>query len=289
MYDRILVATDGSDRTRAAAAHALGLAERFGASVHALYVVDIRALSFDDEDFVGNDAIVDSLTDRGRRATEEIARRAEALGLDAESAVVQGTPSREIRAYATERDVDLVALGTRGQSGLARYMLGSVAESVLRKATQPVLTARAAVAERGTTYEKILLPVDGGKHSRRVAEHAFDIAAQYDATVHALSVIDSALVRSPDLLGALERESEAAIQAVKRRGRERDVDVVTSLWRGTPSDCISTYATDVNVDLITMGAHERRGLDRFLTQSVAERVVRTAPAPVLTLRRSDEE
>ncbi|PSP98179.1 hypothetical protein BRC89_09505 [Halobacteriales archaeon QS_4_70_19] len=79
------------------------------------------------------------------------------------------------------------------------------------------------------------------------------------------------------LLAALEEESDEALAAVRKRGREADVDVVTSIRRGTPHDCITTCATDRGVGLVAMGAHGNRGLDRFLTANTAERVVRTAP------------
>ncbi|WP_276259147.1 universal stress protein [Haloglomus litoreum] len=288
MYDTVLIATDGSDRTRPAVTHGLALAARYGATVHALYVVDTRAVSFDEDGFTDYEAIIGMLTDRGERATAVVAEQARDLGLETETAVVQGTPARGIRRYADEHDADLIAMGTRGRGGLARRMLGSVAASVLEKATQPVLTTRSAVAEREADYDRILLPTDGGRQAERVAEHTFDIAARYDATVHALSVIDSRLVTSPGLLGALEQRSEAALDAVTDHGERVGVDVKTSVWRGTPSDCITTYAADRDIDLLTMGAHGKRRLDRFLTANVAERVVRTASCPTLTLRRQDD-
>ena len=139
MYDSILIATDGSDRTRSAVAHGLGLAETYGATVHALYVVDTMALSLDDEEFGSSDHVVDLLAEKGRQATEEIRRRATERGVDTETSVTQGRPAKTIRQYAEREAVDLIAMGTQGRSGLARYLLGSVAESVLRNATPPVL------------------------------------------------------------------------------------------------------------------------------------------------------
>lgn len=288
MYDSILLATDGSPGTREAVSHGLTLAETYGATVHALFVVDVRAIGLDDEDFAGDDAIIDVLERRGERATGEIARQAGDLGVDAIAEVVHGTPAREIRTHATDHGADLIVMGTHGRRGVARFVLGSVAESVVGNATQPVLTARAVETPRDPAYDDVLLPTDGSRHDERVVDHAFDIAARYDSTVHALSVIDSSLVYSPIFLAALEEAAEAAISTVKRRGREAGVDVVSSVWKGTPSDCITSYADERDVDMITMGTHGRRGLDRFLTPSVARRVIRTANCPVLTLRRESD-
>ncbi|WP_276259763.1 universal stress protein [Haloglomus litoreum] len=285
MYEHILVATDGSDRTRGAVAHALGVAERYGATVHALYVVDSRALTIDEDGFGDYDQLVTALEERGERATESIAQQAEARGLATRTAVAHGTPARGIRQYADDHEIDLIAMGTQGRTGLARYVLGSVSESVLRKADQPVLTVNRAATTVDPSYDRILLPTDGSGHAGRVADHAFDIAARYDATVHALSVIDENLIRSPDLLATLERESDAALTAARERGEAAGVDVVARVWRGAPYDCITTYASERDIDLVTMGAHGKRGLHRFLTQNTAERVVRRAPCPVWTLRR----
>lgn len=284
MYDAILVATDGSDHSLSAVAHALGLAETYDATVHALYVVDAAALAYGDEgDGFGDDAaLVDALTGTGRRATGDVQRRAEERGLDAETAVLRGSPARSIRRYADEEGIDLIAMGTRGRKGLSRLVLGSVAGAVLGSATQPVLTARAAAA-RETDYDRILLPVDGSDRAERVADHAFGIADRYGATVHALSVIDTSLTTSPMLISALEAESEAALDAAERRGEDEGVDVVTRVWRGSPTDCITRYADQREVDLVAMATHGRQGLARFLSRRVAERVIRSADCPVLTL------
>lgn len=282
MYDDILVATDGSEATLGAITNALSLADAYGATVHALYVVDMRAISVDNEGF-DDDPVIDLLLDRGERATGEIRRRAESRGLDVVTKVDPGTPASRIRGYAADNGIDLVSMGTRGRSGIERHLLGSVAERVLRKSPVPVLTTRAAATSRDTSYDEILLPVDGSDAAANAADHAFDVAAQYDATVHALSVIDSGLVRSRDLLGSLESESESAVEAAKTRGRDAGVGVVGEVWKGTPDRCLTEYAAEHGVDLLVTGAHRKRGLDRFLHRNAVERVVRTADCPVLTV------
>lgn len=288
MYDDILVATDGSEATLGAVTNALSLAEAYGATVHALYVVDMRAISVDNEGF-DDDPVIDLLFDRGERATSEIRRRAEKRGLNVVTEVDPGTPASRIRGYAADNGIDLISMGTRGRSGISRHLLGSVAERVLRKSTIPVLTTRAAASSRDTTYDEILLPVDGSGAAANAADHAFDIAARYDATVHALSVIDSGLVRSRDLLASLERESESAVETIKARGREAGVDVVSEVWTGTPERSLTEYAEERGVDMLVTGAHRKRGLDRFLHRNAVEGVVRTADCPVLTVPEPNDD
>jgi nucleotide-binding universal stress UspA family protein len=290
-YETILVATDGSEWTERAVAHALGLADTYGAAVHALSVFDARALSLDDEGFVADEGVVEALERRCTRAVEEVCRRAEARGLDCTTAVERGGPAATIRRYADDSDADLVAMGTRGRGRVARRLLGSVAGSVLARSRRPVLTARTARSDDAagaavptdTDYDDVLVPTDGSPGGDRAVEHAVDVADRYGARIHALSVIDTDLIVSPLLLSALEAESERALSAVEERAGEAGVDAVTRVWRGTPAECIRGYAERHGVDLIAMGTHERRGLDRFLTRTVAERVVPRVDPPVLSV------
>jgi nucleotide-binding universal stress UspA family protein len=137
MYDRILVPTDGGTATRAAATHAIDVADKYDATVHALYVV-------------GTDRLEQSGTSRGdleaegREATEAIAERAGDEGVEFVTAVEEGRPSDRIFEYVDDNDVDLVVMGTHGRTGVGRVLLGSVAERVIRRSDVPVMAVRAS-------------------------------------------------------------------------------------------------------------------------------------------------
>lgn len=138
MYRSILYPTDGSEQAHTALEHAIDLANTYDASLHVISVVDVR---------VGTDAslvdVTTSLEESADRWVTNDVETARAAGLeDVERAVVQGTPHEAILAYADDRDVDLVVMGTHGRSGLDRYLLGSVTEKVVRLADVPVLTVR---------------------------------------------------------------------------------------------------------------------------------------------------
>ncbi|MFB6134671.1 MAG: universal stress protein [Halanaeroarchaeum sp.] len=137
MYDDILVPTDGGANADRVVDHALDVARRRGARVHALYVVDTRSFLTLDDDTV--DDIVDELRTEGERATGAVAERAEADGLEAVTEVRRGDPAAVVLDYLFETDVDLVAMGHHDERD-QRAMLGSVAQQVVSKATVPVLT-----------------------------------------------------------------------------------------------------------------------------------------------------
>ncbi|MFB6135159.1 MAG: universal stress protein [Halobacteriaceae archaeon] len=288
MYDRILVPTDGSPSTRWAVEHALAFAAAHDATVHALYVLDLRYLSTDAEEFSDVSAVEDALEEEGRDAVERVAERGREVGVEVETHVREGVPSRAIVRDAEEHDADLVAMGTHGRSGVERFLLGSVAERVVRHSPVPVLTARAGEGDPDTDYEELLVPTDGSEDALGAVEHALDAAERFDARVHALSVVDTRVSRQTNFLDALEQVGRQATKDVEVRAAERGVDVVTEVVEGNPSDAILDYADEEGVDLVAMGTSGRTGLDRVLVGSVAERVVRGATMPVLTVRTPDE-
>lgn len=136
MYDRILVPTDGSPGTSRVLTHAVGLAERFGATLHGLYVLDARNRGLEG----GMDALRESLRSEGEHATERVRARAEDAGVDVTTALREGTPHEEILEYAEAEGIEAIVMGTHGRSGVGRVLLGSVTERVVRLSPVPVLT-----------------------------------------------------------------------------------------------------------------------------------------------------
>lgn len=137
MFETILVATDGSDSVRRAVTVALDLAERFDATVHALSVVDAEEVDS------SPDAVSEQLRAAlSEEADEALASVAAATDQPVETAVREGRPATEIDSYAREIDADMIATGTRGRHGENRFLLGSVAERVVRTCPVPVLTVR---------------------------------------------------------------------------------------------------------------------------------------------------
>lgn len=142
-------------------------------------------------------------------------------------------------------------------------------------------------------YDEILVPTDGSDAATRALDHALDIAGQYDARIHALYVVDanaySTLEAGTDVvITALEEEGNEAIEAVADRAAAAGVETVTEVTTGTVHRTIIEYADDHDIDLIVMGTHGRRGLDRYLLGSVTEKVVRASDVPVLTIRAAEK-
>ncbi|AKU07539.1 MULTISPECIES: universal stress protein [Haloferax] len=143
-------------------------------------------------------------------------------------------------------------------------------------------------------YSEILVPTDGSRAAERAIDHALDLATTYDARIHALYVIDTSIYTSLDagadvVIDALEREGDAATRHVGEAAEEAGVDVQAEVVTGTAYRSIREYIDDHDIDLVVMGTHGRTGLSHYLLGSVTERVVRTSPVPVLTIRLDDED
>ena len=137
MFDTIVIATDGSESVGRAIGVALDLADRFEADVHALFVVDEGQIESSPESV--REELRAGLEDDGEDAVAQVATQAEST---VTTAVREGRPAATISEFAREVDADVVATGTRGRHGENRYLIGGVAESVVRRCPVPVLTVR---------------------------------------------------------------------------------------------------------------------------------------------------
>ena len=137
MFDTVVIATDGSSSVERAVDVALDLAARFDATVHAIFVVDAGDVDAAPERV--REEFREALRERGERATADVAARTAA---EVVTVVEEGRPPQVIAAYAREHDADVVAMGTRGRHGENRFLVGSVAERVVRTCPVPVLTVR---------------------------------------------------------------------------------------------------------------------------------------------------
>jgi len=137
MYDTVVLATDGSQSADRAVTVGLDLARRFDATVHALYVTD--ASEVDASPAAVRDDLEAALQQHGEDVLAQLTQQTDRSVV---TAVREGRPAAEICAYAQEVTADVVVTGTRGRHGEHAFLLGSVAEAVVRRSPVPVLTVR---------------------------------------------------------------------------------------------------------------------------------------------------
>jgi nucleotide-binding universal stress UspA family protein len=287
MYDNILLPFDGSDGAARVLHHAAEVAHWADATIRALYVADTNR----DSVTVVEGHTIDVLEREGRGIVEEAAKTMETLGVSYRTDVVQGNPAPTIVEYAEKYDQDLIVMPTHGREGVSRYLVGSVSEKVVRLSSVPVLSVRMQPDEMLTfPYETVLVPTDGSDAATHAANHLLELAVALDATVHVLSVVDdSALGRDVQSTIAGQESEQAAtgaVETVVSAAETRGItDVVQHVEHGRPAEVILDYVEANDVHAVGMGTTGRRGTDRILLGSVAEKTVRSAPVPVMTVAK----
>lgn len=139
MFEKILVATDGSEHGLRAARVALELGKISGGRVTAIYVADTNRTSHLPDDMLLF-SIRELLLKEGKEALARVEDLAAQMGVPFESVVAEGSPGSEIISYAESAGMDIIILGAVGRTGLDKFLLGSVAEKVVRNSKVPVLT-----------------------------------------------------------------------------------------------------------------------------------------------------
>ena len=139
MFEKILIATDGSEYSERAARVAIELAKLGGGSLTALYVADTSKITHLPDDMLLF-SIRDLLTREGKEAVSFIEKLAIEAGLAFEKIVLEGNPGEKIIEYAKDAGMSVVVMGSVGRTGLDKFLLGSVAEKVVRNSKVPVLT-----------------------------------------------------------------------------------------------------------------------------------------------------
>lgn len=148
MFERILVATDGSKHSRKAAESAVEMARMYGSTIIALYVVDIGheyatlgdLTSKSSQDMIAG--IRSGMQDDGEKATRDVAEMAEKAGIPTIRKIAEGYPAQDIIRVAEEVKASIIVMGGMGATGLDRFLLGSVADKVVRSSKIPVLVVK---------------------------------------------------------------------------------------------------------------------------------------------------
>ena len=145
LYKKILIATDGSEYIKKVVTHAIELAKLSGAGLYAVYVMDI-IIDYGPKSYLSTDISTEGLENflrnEGEEATKYIEEQAGEEGLSVEKWILKGHPAEEILKFADEQSVDMIVMGTLGRSGIEKFVLGSVADKVIRNSRIPVVTVR---------------------------------------------------------------------------------------------------------------------------------------------------
>jgi len=294
---KLLFPTDFFPCANQALDHALYLATRQSAELHMLHAIVLH-----EEDphnaaahVIDLDEIHAHLAALAEKDMEDAIQHLPDTAPTVVKAQVRGIAAADvILEYAETRDMDLIVMGTHGRRGLGHLLLGSTAEEVLRHAACPVLTVRErqqALTPEGVT--RILVPVDYSAHARSAMDHARALAQAYEAEVDVLHVIEDLVhpvfywqgdTGGPDLRPDVEERALEALRQLWATSSGPQVPTRFHVVRGNPGRDIDDFAREHRSDLIVIATHGLTGLSHLLLGSVAEKVVRSAPCPVFTVK-----
>ncbi len=139
-YKKIMVATDGSKLCKKAVETGIEISKLSGAKLYAVYVIIPTTHSA--RDFGWEKAAMEHFRNEGEKATGFVEEAGKAAGVEVESLLLEGHPADKIVEFAEQNDIEMIVMGTLGKSGLDRFLLGSVAENVVRHSKTPVLVVR---------------------------------------------------------------------------------------------------------------------------------------------------
>jgi len=287
----ILFLSDFSPAANAAIPYAAEVAKRFGAK---LFVLHMRT------------PVINPMTEPGTWGGLEEAAEAEATnqretlrksfaGLDPQVLIAEGDFYSTLLDIVEKDKIDLVVLGTRGRSGVAKFFLGSVAEEIFRQAPCPVLTVGPFTPGGpawGGAITEIIYATDFSPESTAAAAHAISLAQEFQARLTLMHVIANEAPGDLLLPGELVKATEQHLRNLVPPEAELWCEPRFVVEQGSPADKILEVAKQRSADLIVLGIHKPSGFPGASTHlpiATAHKVVSHAPCPVLTVRQQATE
>lgn len=301
MLREILVPVDGSTFSEHALPYAVDVARRTGARLHIVQVHEPPVA----QTFPDGLPVFDERWDGALRAQEAeylrslASRCMERAGIAPVTEVLDGPVASGIAGYAAETGVEMIVMTTHGRGGISRAWVGSVADSLVRRAAVPVLLIRPKDQvldwARTAAARHVLIPLDGSELAEGILQPALELARLNHARITLLRVVlPVPFVLGPHSSGPSFNEAGAAqsrenaaryLDQVAARIRAQGLQVgIDTVFHTSPALGILDYAATHAVDTITMATHGRGGWSRVALGSVADKVMRGTMMPVLLFR-----
>lgn len=217
------------------------------------------------------------------------------LGYRVYTTVVDGDVATSICEVAGAQDADMIAMTTHGRSGLQRWIMGSVADRIIRTSQKPVYLVRPGREIGGKAPQKIMVPLDGSALAEAALAPALGLVDKHTAELWLVQAVELPELWGEEFVSAETVASLPSIEEQESLARAYLTQVADSLRNagrtvrihietGHPASVIASVASAEAIDTIVMSTHGRSGLSRWVFGSVAEKVVRTVDCPVLLVR-----
>ena len=300
----ILVPLDGSSIAEQALPVAGTIAHRAGRMVHLASVLHRPMMVFvgDPEAPIPDPGLEAELR---RQYSEYLKSSAEALetthGVEVKYALLEGTAAQSLAEYARLKRIGMIVMTTHGHGGIQRLWLGSVADRLLRRVKAPVLLLRPLKGSFQTEFRRVLIALDGLCEGEKILEPGIELGSlSPDCRFFLIQVVEppvSLITRLAMQPGQMrphwrelqENSARTYLDRVAGRMRARGLQVDTRLvCEHGIGEQILSLAGSIGADLLVVGTHGARGVERMLLGSVADKVIRGSSAPVLVVPTRQE-
>jgi nucleotide-binding universal stress UspA family protein len=291
--ERILCPVDFSECSAKAYDYAYSLALRYSAKLYVEHVIELLTASYpyyNFPDVAGNNIYWD-LTGGAEERLQEMVKHRSMNGLEAEMVVHKGFVPDSILAFAQDQRADLIVMGTHGRRGLDRLVMGSVTESILRKASCPVLAVRKPAhdfvrpeqTQDPVRLQKILLCTDFSECANSATKYAMSLAQEYNSKLILLNVVEEFPKEGAQ---GVMCEAVAKLEALVPQEARNWCAVKAMVRMVKPYQEIIQVAVEQQADVVILGVRGHSAVDVAVFGSTTHRVLQLGPCPVLTVHDS---
>jgi nucleotide-binding universal stress UspA family protein len=299
MYTRILIPLDGSKTAEKVLPYARFLVSKLKVPVDLMGVVDIAEMATHVS--AENARYLDKMIEEGERSSRDYLKRIANTfpGLSVACTLDKGRAAEAIIEKAEADKGTLITMATHGRSGINRWMLGSVAEKVLRATSNPMLLVRAAdqaVSGEEAQLTSIIVPLDGSQLAESVLPAVIELAKKLDLEIILFRAFNIPYgvyagadgyyaINFDQLIAEVKEEANAYLEKKTEELKKKGIEKVSFLAKeGLSADEIISFGRQTPDNLIAMCTHGRSGVKRWVLGSVTETVVRHCGDPVLVIR-----
>jgi nucleotide-binding universal stress UspA family protein len=277
-----MVPVDFSEPSKKAVTYGLSLCREFNARLILAHIASYDALAY----VTAKESLLELIPAEYRDE------------LNFEIIVKAGEVRQELLGIVDDKQIELVVMGSRGRSYFERMLLGSVTERMLRNLHVPILTVSHLDPEKQLhnpgpiKLRKLLYATDLADGCEAGLEFSIRLARGLDAhltVVHVVQAMDAVMLgletagSAPDFGIAVRAEAGERLNKLVALVSDGTVPITTVIAEGVPCEAIIELTAKHEADLVIIDLHEKGRLERALLGATAERVIRTAPIPVLSL------
>jgi len=295
MFKRILVPLDGSELSELALPYAEELAGTFNSEVELVYVCESEESQYRHMYHL----YIEQIAEQVRSHIKAYRTGEKRLTAGVKPVVLDGDPAAEIIDYAEKNDISLIVMVSHGRSGVMLWVMGSIATRVVQGTSKPMLFIRAGTpglkVGKGEMFSKILVPLDGSDAGEVTLPYIKELTNKLKSEVTLLQVVEPGqyvhtvgglnyILFSEQQVEAMKAETKQYLEGVKRKLINTEATLRSEVKTGNAAQEIIKLADETSTRLVAISTHGRSGVKRWVSGSVAHKVLQAGHTPLLLVR-----